>query len=137
VPKRFGMLSVLVVDDLQIDRLILKKQLGSDYRVTTLSSALEAKAFAHTHTFDIALLNVMLLNDLDCIELLKDLENITEREFLSIAITCHIDAPRQHKIMASGFKAIMTKPFDKNVFRDIVYKNTNIEESAMAFILRK
>lgn len=101
-----------MVDDLQYDRLFIKNELCSDYHVTTLSSAVEARAFALTHSFDIALLNVMLRNDLDCIDLLKDLEVIAERQFVAIAITSYIDSLREKKIMAAGFKSIMGKPFD-------------------------
>lgn len=131
------MLSVLVVDDLQVDRLIIKIQLSYDYRITTLSSAVEARAFATTHTFDVALLNVMLRHDLDCIDLLRDLENIAGRQFLAIATTCYIDSAREKKIMAAGFASIMKKPFDKNEFNNLVLKNIEIEAQETAYILRK
>lgn len=127
--KCIDMVNVLAVEDLREDRFILKKLLAPYFNVTTLSSAVEAKAFAKTHTFDVALLNVMLKDDLDCIELLKDLELISNSIFLPIAITCHIDRPRYKKVMAAGFKAILKKPFDKNVFNEFVSDNVKQRSS--------
>ena len=129
--KLIIMLRVLVVDDLIVDRFLMKRNLSSNYQVTTLSSASEANAFALANTFDIALLNVMLHNDLDCIDLLKDLENIPERSFIPIAITCHIDHSRHKKIVEAGFKAVLKKPFDLQAFNRLVHEFTQVESTRM------
>lgn len=94
---------VLVVEDLQIDRFMIKKELSSAYQVTTLSSATEAGAFARSHSFDIALINVMLRDNLDSITLLHELQSIRRSYFLPIAISCYVDDRRYYKLNQAGF----------------------------------
>lgn len=110
---------VLVVDDLQVDRFLIKKQLTPHYEVTTLSSATEAMAFAVDQKFDIALLNVMLTFDMDCIELLHGLKNMNSN-FLPLAITCYVDTGRFKELVRAGFFAVLRKPFDRIEFNEIV-----------------
>jgi CheY-like chemotaxis protein len=109
-------MKILVVDDLAVDRYIIKRTLQPEFEVITLSSAAEAMAFSRSHTFDIALINVMLRNDLDCIPLLKELEQINTTPFAAIAITSYIDESRMIKLLAAGFKNVLFKPFDKASF---------------------
>jgi CheY-like chemotaxis protein len=115
---------VLVVDDVQIDRFILKKLLLPSYGVTTLSSSKEAIAFALSHTFDIALLNVTLKEDMDCLELLSDLRNISPVPFKAFATSCHVDRLRHRKLLQSGFLSVMLKPFDIDRFNQLVHHHT-------------
>jgi DNA-binding NtrC family response regulator len=110
-------MTVLAVDDLRIERFIIKKQLGSDFRVTTLSSANEAVAFAKSHEFDIALINLMLRDDLEGIHLLNKLKRINRNDFLAIATTCYVDQKRYDAVMRSGFHALMIKPLNLDRFR--------------------
>ncbi|HEY9045126.1 MAG TPA: response regulator [Ohtaekwangia sp.] len=112
---------VLVVDDVQVDRFILKKLLMPSYGVTTLSSSKEAVAFALSHNFDIALLNVTLKEDMDCLELLSDLRSISPVPFKAFATTCHVDRPRYKKLLQSGFESVMLKPFDIDRFHQLVH----------------
>lgn len=114
---------VLVVDDLQTDRFILKKLLAPYYGVTTLSSSREAIAFALSHTFDVALLNVSMLYDMDCLDLLHKLRNIQAHPFTAFATTCHVDKGRYRKLLQSGFESVMMKPFDVNEFNLLVKKH--------------
>lgn len=115
---------VLVVDDLQIDRFILKKLLTPHYGVTTLSSSREAIAFAMSHTFDIALLNVNLVHDMECIGLLHRLRAIQSNAFMAIATTCYVDKGRYKILLQSGFESVMIKPFDLDAFNLLVKKST-------------
>jgi CheY-like chemotaxis protein len=109
-----------VVDDLQTDRFILKKLLAPYYGVTTLSSAREAIAFALSHTFDVALLNVSLLYDMDCLDLLQQLRSIQAHSFTAFATTCHVDKGRYRKLLQSGFESVIMKPFDIDEFNLLV-----------------
>ncbi len=118
---------ILVVDDLQTDRFIIKKILQPDFNVMTLSSATEARAYARSHTFEIALINVMLRNDLDGIELLHDLRRLNPHRFEAIAITCHVDDSRQRELLRSGFKNVMKKPFDRMHFETIIGRHSRPE----------
>jgi CheY-like chemotaxis protein len=108
---------VLAVEDLQSDRLIIKKQLGREFCVTTLSSESEAIAFAGVHEFDIALINLMLKEDLDGVRLLEKLKQIRQNDFWPIAITCYVDPSRYTIAMRAGFQAVMMKPFDLHTFK--------------------
>lgn len=111
---------VLVVDDRQEDRFIIKKLLKPHYAVTTLSSAREAVAFAQSHAFDVALLNAMLRTDLDAIDLLRALQCIHSDAFLALACTCHPEPQRQQKLLQAGFKKVLHKPFDVDAFVTLV-----------------
>lgn len=113
-------MKILVVEDQQVDRLIIKKQLSPDFSVTTLSSAQEAKIFARSNLFDVAVLNVFLQEDMDGLELLNDLASITKRSFLALAITAHVDESRAQRLLRSGFKALLPKPFDREEFDRLV-----------------
>ena|SRR6478736_1515900 len=110
---------VLVVDDLQTDRYILKKTLSPFFDVTTLSSAKEAITFSIDNTFDIALINVMINADMDCIELLHDLQ-FSQTKFLPYAITSHIDQKRTERLMDAGFKEVIRKPFELERFVELL-----------------
>ena len=49
-------MTILAVDDLAVDRYIIKKTLQPEFDVITLSSAAEAIAFSRSHSFDLALI---------------------------------------------------------------------------------
>src|SRR5688572_4594559 len=114
---------ILVVEDLKIDRFIIKRLLQSEFEVTTLSSAQEAIAFARSHFFDVAIINVLLRNDLDCIGLLRELKIIRPDNFIAIALTCYIDQPRYEKVTKAGFLEVMMKPFDKIEFQQLIFED--------------
>ena len=112
---------VLAIEDLKIERFILKKILHPHFEVTTLSSAREAVAFALCNSFDIALINVMLEKDVDCIELLHDLQFTSRsRDFVAFAITSHTDQRRNERLLKAGFKAVIKKPLDLEVFNHLL-----------------
>jgi CheY-like chemotaxis protein len=123
-------MKVLAIDDVMTDRFIIKKLLQTDFEVTTLSSAKEALAFAQAHTFDIALINAMLQEDMDCIPLLRSLRHINRFGFQAIATTCYIDPLRQQKILSAGFEEILLKPFDKELFMQMVFQKRSVGASA-------
>lgn len=110
---------VLVVEDLKTDRYILKKILSPFFDVTTLSSAKEAITFSIDNSFDIALINVMLNTDMDCIELLHDLQ-FSQTKFLPYAITSHIDQQRTDRLIEAGFKEVIRKPFELERFVELL-----------------
>lgn len=128
---------ILVVDDLITDRFIVKKILQPEYHVTTLASAREAMAFASTRPFDIAILNVMLKDDLDGIDLLQDLREMKGPSFQAFAITCHVDDRRATLLLDSGFVEILKKPFDKDLFNRLLTKYRPAPTFADASKLRR
>jgi CheY-like chemotaxis protein len=116
-------MKILFVDDIQVDRFVAKKILQDDFHVITLSSAVEAIAFAGSHPFDVALINVMLQYDLDCIALLRKLKLLSQTPFIAIAITCHIDEYRHDQVIRNGFEAVMHKPLNKSRFLQLISQN--------------
>ena len=58
----------------------------------------------------------------DSIDLLNDIRKIASTEFIPIAITCHIDSARHEKLLRAGFKAILMKPLNKEVFSRLINK---------------
>ena len=114
---------VLVVDDLTVDRFIIKKLVSPLFKVTTLSSANEAISFASCNSFQIALLNVMLKEDMDGLALLIKLREISFTPFLAIAISAHVDELRYQKLIYSGFKEVLRKPFNLTEFTRVVNPN--------------
>lgn len=116
---------VLIVEDLKVDRFVMTSELSGDYHVTALSSAEKACAFAHRNIFNIALINVMLRDDLDCIPLLHSLQKIKGYDFLAIAISCYVDEERYFKIREAGFTAVLQKPLDKFIFQNLIVSLPN------------
>jgi CheY-like chemotaxis protein len=112
---------VLIIEDLKTDRYIFKKMLSPFFEVTTLSSAKEAITFAIDNTFDIAIINVMLDKDMDCIELLHDLQ-FSQTHFLPYAITSYVDADREERLLEAGFKQVIRKPFELERFIELLKK---------------
>lgn len=113
-------MQILIVDDLQTDRFIFKKILQPDFSVMTLSSPTEARAYARSRTFEVALINVELRNDLDGIELLDDLRRLNPQPFEAIAITEDFDDRQYRQLLRAGFKDVMRKPFDRLHFESIL-----------------
>lgn len=118
---------ILIVEDQELDQLILKSELQEDFEVMTVTSADEAIAFAVNNYFDLAIINVMIQSDMDCIELLHDLRVIAENEFTAFAITSHITEDRARRLMRAGFREIIQKPFDRDVFDQLVRKAAHRE----------
>ena len=113
-------MKVLAVEDLQTDRLIIKRQLGLEFDVNAIASFSDDNVVAKTGAFDIALINLMLQYDLDGLRLLTKLKEINGTGFLAIATTCYIDKSRYDIVMRSGFDALMLKPFCLNTFLKLV-----------------
>jgi len=121
---------ILVIDDQQLDRYIIKRTLQPVFDVTTLASAKEARAFASSQTFDVALINVMLVNDLDGIDLLHDLQAL-QPGFVPMAMSCYVDEFRREKLEEAGFLSILKKPFTRDeVHRHVSYHQWNLYRCA-------
>ena len=114
------MARVLVVEHLKTDRYIISQELAQGYAVTALASADEAIAFARTQAFDIALIDVMLRNDLDSIPLLATLQQIRKNAFLPLAMSSYVDDGRRARLFQAGFVAVFDKPFDIDQFEKVI-----------------
>jgi CheY-like chemotaxis protein len=104
---------ILIIEDQIVDQLIMRTLLEPSFEVTCKGSAKDAVDFALEQTFDVALINVMLETDMDCIDLLYDLQVIMHpSEFLAFAVTSHLEGERARRLMNAGFRGIIYKPFD-------------------------
>ena len=118
-------MKVLVVEDREIDRLILKTELEPHFDVFFGRTSQEALGLALNQHFDVALINVMLQEDMEAATLLPKLQHLAEYPFIAIALTSHLDEPRIRTLMATGFQHILYKPFDKKVFEQVLFRLTS------------
>lgn len=102
---------ILVVDPDQLSRFIVKHSLSSGFHVTTLSSAQEAIAFIKCQSAAILLINVTLVQHMDCIDLLHQLISISPPgTFRAFATTSYITKDRIQRLLISGFEGVLLKP---------------------------
>jgi two-component system response regulator ResD len=113
---------VLVVEDREIDRLILRTELEPHFEVTFGRNAQEALQLALNNHFDVALINVMLQEDMEAALLLPKLQQLSEFPMIAIALTSHLDEQRIRTLMAVGFQHILYKPFDTRVFEQVLFR---------------
>ena len=114
------MVRVLLVEHLKTDRYIISEELSSRYCVTALASAAEAIDFSRTHPFDVALIDVMLRNDMDSIPLLLELQRVRKQSFLPLAMTSYVDDGRRSRLFQAGFAAVFDKPVDIDRFEKVI-----------------
>ncbi len=116
-------MTVLVVEDREIDRFLMEAMLCERFEVLTAASADEAILLAKDNKVDVALLNVMLKEDMDAVELLQDLQLIQHpRSFVAYAITSHVNEERARRLIQVGFSAILYKPFSAALFEELLKK---------------
>ena len=111
---------ILAVDPDRVDRLILKRTLSRNHMITTLSSADEALQFASTQQFDVLIVNKNLVNDYDCIFLLKRLRRDVRHPFVALATTALSDDSRDGLLLKAGFEAVIVKPVKYEAFIRII-----------------
>jgi len=114
------MVRVLLVEHLKTDRYIISEELSSRYAVTAIASAAEAIAFAGTNPFDVALIDVMLRDDLDSIPSLLELQRVRKQSFLPLAMTAYVDDGRRSRLFQAGFAAVIDKPVDIDRFEKVI-----------------
>lgn len=115
VPSRFkSQVRVLVVDDLRVNRFILKgltESLG--YSVSTASSGKEALEAVEISNFDLVLLD-MRMPEMDGFETVRELHSRYKKNGFKqpsvIAVSASIDKDYQNKCLASGCDDFLPKP---------------------------
>ncbi len=116
-------MTVLVVEDREIDRFLMNTLLRDRFEVLTASTADEAILLAKDNSFEVAILNVMLKEDMDAIDLLQDLQLICHPQaFVAYALTSHVDEARARRLIQAGFAAILYKPFSAELFQQLLKK---------------
>ncbi len=104
-------MQVLIVDDEQLIRHLVEKELGSQRRrITGAGSVKEALKLFRQETFDLVLLD-MRLPDGDGLDLLAQLQEIAP-EVQMVVITGYGDVDNAVQAMKMGAYDYITKPFD-------------------------
>lgn len=113
-------MKMLVMEHDPTDRFILEKAVGSKYESTLFGSEPEALEYASSNFFDIALINVHLLNHWDGLQFLRDLKKCSSHSFTSIAMATELGERSVKMIMQAGFDAILSLPINDENLREVL-----------------
>lgn len=110
--------TVLVADDDRISRLIVKKNIETEYKVLEAADGQEALAMLNRHPEVAVLLLDLVMPGLDGFEVLKALRQADGRLRLPvIVITGGDDVLSQEKAFSLGAMDVMFKPFSGAMLR--------------------
>ncbi|NBC17098.1 MAG: PAS domain S-box protein [Bacteroidetes bacterium] len=115
VPNSAQALTVLVVEDHEETRHLLKVLLDERHTVIGAATPEAALETASTHTFDLAIIDINLKADLDGTDVLHRLRASPRHTNLPvIACTAYALPGDAERLMANGFDTYLAKPFRKN-----------------------
>ena len=104
--------SVLIADDNNINRLLLKNQLeGRCQKITVANEGVEALKYVTKERFDLVLLDLQMPGHSghELIKMIRQ-DHCINRETPVIAITAHAQLSQRKKIIAEGFDECLIKP---------------------------
>lgn len=117
--------TILVVDDSDVMRKILKQMLKGKYTVHQASTSMEALAFLNYDHADLMLLDVSM-PDIDGLQLCKSIRNLPQyREFPIIMVTARDGFFDKVKGRMAGATEYLTKPFEKDELMEVVGEYIN------------
>ncbi|APE29697.1 histidine kinase [Halomonas aestuarii] len=105
---------LLVVDDTESNRLLLRELLaGSGVTVTLVSSGTEALSLAHRRDFDLVLMDIRMAG-MDGLETARALRRLGGdwRRVPIIAVTAHVQGDQQRLMHEGGFNDVLVKPLE-------------------------
>ncbi len=133
-------LRLLVVEDQQIGRILLRKMLGKRYEVDVVGSSDAALTHARTHTYDAILLDINLSEERTGVDVLKLLRKMEVYENAPIiALTAYALPGDRERLLGDGFDDYVGKPFTKqDLFRalDTVQPRPQTQTAKPAYGLR-
>lgn len=106
--------SLLIVDDSEPNRLLLKELIeGPSRRLTLASSGEEAIALAHQQDFDLVLMDIRM-KGVDGFEATQALRRINAswRQRPIIAVTAHVMESERRELLQKGLTDVLIKPLD-------------------------
>ena len=134
--------SILIVDDLEFNRNILREMMCDQYRIFEASNGREALEILEEHSKEIRLILLdIVMPVMDGKEFLAiKNKNLMYRDIAVVVITAEEDAQVQLNMLESGVNDYITKPFIKemvlrrinnvleynNRFRDMMYEYSKI-----------
>ena len=113
-------MKILVVDDEKLDMFISKKLLSLEYQVEGFTTAPEALAWAKENTFDVALIDYYLGQNLYAHNVLKDLIAIKGLTFKAFVLSNFVDEKQIRELKDAGFSDIIYKPLTLDKFKNLL-----------------
>ena len=113
-------MKILVVTDDRTDRYIIQKKLESEFEIVACASAKEAMEYAEQNLFDIALIDVYIVEPWDGLLLLRDLRKVTNFSFRAIAITGAPSELITPEILEAGFEGVLLHPLNVDEFKKFI-----------------
>jgi DNA-binding NarL/FixJ family response regulator len=108
---------ILIIDDEELDLFINKKLLGMEYETEGFTSVEKAVQWAEQNTFDIALIDYYLGQDLFAHHALKKLMDLKGNTFDAFVLSNYVDKNQSQELIRSGFKDIIYKPLTVEMFK--------------------
>jgi two-component system, sensor histidine kinase len=115
--------SVLIVDDVQTNRLVMEAMLdlvtrGRSLRIALAASGREAVNLAARERFDAAFIDIQM-PDLDGLTTMRCMREYTTcRDTAFVAVSAMTSAANERHFLDSGFDAFLPKPLDPRRLRD-------------------
>lgn len=108
---------VLIVDDLAVNRIILKAKLGSAcYAVQSVAGGVDALALARRSAPDVIVLDLALA-DMDGVDLCRALAADPATAHIPLlVVTGAVTQARRLAALAAGARDVMVRPLDENTF---------------------
>jgi DNA-binding NarL/FixJ family response regulator len=120
---------ILALDLDPVDRLILRKVLENDFEIIGVHSEQQAIAFATATTFDIAVINIKIINHFDSIAVLSRLRKI-HPSFVAIATTPLLYNELESTLIKSGFNGVALKPLTPTRIKSIIVDAFSVKSLA-------
>lgn len=123
---------MLLVDDLQLNRIILKSMFRNDYNIAETDNGKAALQFLEEHGADTAIVLLdLMMPVMDGFEVLSKVRANPKLKNIPIIVTSQHDSFAESKVIRLGADDFITKPFNADVCRKRVANviAANIEKS--------
>ena len=110
----------MVVDDEKLDLFISKKLLSLEYQVEGFTSPAEAVQWAKDSSFDVAVVDYYLGQNLYAHTVLKELLDAKGKTFKAFVLSNFVDDKQIQELKAAGFSEIIYKPLTLEKFRTVI-----------------
>ena len=126
------MRKVLIVDDLEINRKILKNILKNEYNIIEAENGKDALVIMHkNHKMLSAIVLDLIMPMADGYEVLRQMQdNISLSQIPVIVVTGSDDEAARVKALSLGANDFVTKPYNPDVLRHSLRNSINMRETA-------
>ena len=115
---------ILIVEDDEISRDVIKMFIRSRYDYDTASNAEYALEHVNRDKFDAFLLDINLGRGMNGTQLMKCIKEIeTYKNVPVIAMTAFVMDSDEEEFLSAGFDYYLPKPFSKNQLLDLLQKS--------------